>query len=101
MKATPIPERDRYLVTTRDRSRCVRCMVTAPNGQWHHRRGRSIRDKHTHHPCNGVWLCPTCHQWLHSHPLLAQGEGLILPRSASGAVDHAVQNPVGLAAARL
>jgi hypothetical protein len=70
-------------------------MITAPNGQWHHRRGRSIRDKHTHHPCNGVWLCPACHQWLHSHPVLAQGEGLILPRSTTEPWTMPFKTPLG------
>ena len=83
MKATPIPKRSRDVVRARDRHRCVRCQIPAPNGHWHHRRSRSIRDAHTHCPCNGVWLCPTCHAFVHAHPQQAREEGLIAPRSAN------------------
>lgn len=83
MKATAIPERSRFLVRSRDRSRCARCAVPAPNGEWHHRRSRSVRDSHTHCACNGVWLCSTCHRWAHANPTEAKATGFILPRSVT------------------
>jgi hypothetical protein len=79
-RSNTIPKRSRALVKARDRFRCVRCGMPAPEGQWHHRRSRSVRDVHTHCSCNGIWLCPTCHHWAHMNPTAARGEGLILPR---------------------
>lgn len=70
-----IPVQARITVKTRAHFRCERCGVPAPTGQWHHRRSRSRRDEHTHCPCNGVWLCATCHGWVHAHPLEARAEG--------------------------
>jgi hypothetical protein len=60
-----IPTRSRDLVRGRSHGRCERCGVPAPAGQWHHRRRRRVSDEHTHCPCNGVWLCPTCHRQVH------------------------------------
>lgn len=37
-------------------------------------------DEHTHCPCNGVWLCVTCHQWVHAHPNAARTQGWIVSR---------------------
>jgi hypothetical protein len=39
-----------------------------------------VVDPHQHCPCNGVFLCSTCHQWVHSHPFDARGLGLIVSR---------------------
>lgn len=64
----------------RDHHRCMRCLVPAPTGQWHHRRSRSVRDQHQHCPCNGVWLCPTCHRWVHDHPVQARETGFIVSK---------------------
>lgn len=50
------------------------------SGEWHHRRSRSIRDEHQHHPCNGIWLCMTCHKWVHAHPFEARAKGWIVSR---------------------
>jgi 5-methylcytosine-specific restriction protein A len=83
MKTTPIPQRSRDLVRSRERDRCARCQIPSPNGHWHHRRSRSVRDSHSHCPCNGVWLCSTCHTWAHSHPTEAREVGLILMRHQS------------------
>lgn len=80
MKTTAIPERSRDLVKIRDRHRCVRCLIPAPTGHWHHRRGRAVRGPHQHCPCNGVWLCSTCHVWAHANPEQAREVGLIVPR---------------------
>lgn len=74
-----IPTASRLLVVERDLHRCCRCkMPTA--GHFHHRRSRSEIDDHTHCPCNGVYLCPTCHTWAHSHPTEAMKAGFIVSR---------------------
>jgi hypothetical protein len=39
-----------------------------------------VRGEHRHCPCNGVWLCPTCHTWAHGHPFEAKALGLIVSR---------------------
>lgn len=69
------PER-RAVVEKRDRGLCVRC--TGKGTDFHHRRSRRVRDKHTHCSCNGIMLCRTCHKWAHSYPLDAQAEGYIV-----------------------
>lgn len=73
-----IPTKSRDLVRARAHHRCERCLCPAPNGQWHHRRSRRVVNEHTHCPCNGVWLCRTCHQWVHAHPTEAKKEGWIV-----------------------
>lgn len=74
-----VPTAARLLVTERDTHRCCRCgMPTA--GQYHHRRSRSEVDEHTHCPCNGVYLCQTCHTWAHAHPTEAIKSGFIVSR---------------------
>ena len=75
-----IPETARTLVKQRARFRCERCRVPCPGGHWHHRRSRLVRDEHQHCPCNGVWLCPTCHEWAHGHPFEARGSGWIVTK---------------------
>jgi hypothetical protein len=37
-------------------------------------------DPHVHCPCNGVWLCTTCHGWVHQHPFEAKTKGFIVSR---------------------
>lgn len=37
-------------------------------------------DAHTHCPCNGAWLCRTCHDWAHQHPAKARELGFIVSR---------------------
>lgn len=37
-------------------------------------------DRHRHCACNGVWLCGTCHRWVHAHPFIARSVGLIISR---------------------
>lgn len=64
----------------REHHRCCRCGVPAPRGQWHHRRTRSVIDSHTHCSCNGVWLCATCHRWVHANPVKAREDGFIVSR---------------------
>jgi len=64
-KSASIPPKARAQVKQRSHFRCERCGVPAPNGQWHHRRSRRVRDRHQHCPCNGVWLCGTCHRQVH------------------------------------
>lgn len=80
MKATEIPLAARTAVLRRERFRCARCAIPSPSGHWHHRRSRSVRDEHTHHPCNGVLLCAVCHAWVHAHPEKARNEGWIVSR---------------------
>lgn len=52
-------------VRVRDCFRCTRCNAATMEGAWHHRRGKAVRDEHTHCSCNGVWLCHPCHLWAH------------------------------------
>lgn len=78
MKATPIPTASREALDRRDHRQCVRC--GSPRHHWHHRRTRSVRDEHTHHPGNGVSLCTTCHDWCHHNPGEAMALGLIVSR---------------------
>lgn len=73
-----IPASARIIVKGRERLRCMRC--GSPGAQWHHRRSRSVDDPHTHCPCNGVWLCAACHQWVHANPLMARLTGFIVSR---------------------
>ncbi len=82
MKATAISASARRLVQVRDRFHCVHCGAGTVNGQWHHRRSRSIRDELTHSPANGVYLDSGCHSWLHAHPFEARAVGLIVSRYA-------------------
>jgi hypothetical protein len=72
-----IPTRSREIVHTRERGRCLRC---GGRGQeWAHRRRRNVADGHQHCPCNGCWLCNTCHQdWAHKNPIAAREEGFIV-----------------------
>lgn len=76
----PIPTVSREQVKAREAGRCFRCGCPCVDGEWHHRRGRSVRDEHTHCSCNGVWLCKTCHAWCHAHPFEAKSEGLVVTR---------------------
>lgn len=75
-----IPTKSRDLVKARAHHRCERCEAPAYNGDWHHRRTRSVDDEHQHCPCNGVWLCRTCHRWAHDHPDEARRSGWIVSR---------------------
>lgn len=76
-----IPTKSRELVAARERRRCLRCGAPAQAGEWHHRRGRSVRDAHTHCACNGVWLCNTCHAQVHAEPFIARMMGWIVHRN--------------------
>lgn len=77
-RGSPIPAKARALVKQREHHRCCRCGVPAPTGQWHHRRRRNVIDTHRHCTCNGVWLCPTCHAWVHSNVILSVAAGFIV-----------------------
>jgi 5-methylcytosine-specific restriction enzyme A len=83
-----IPKEARWLVHRRQRGLCFRCMM--PGAEWHHRRGRSVVDDHTHCPCNGVLLCATCHRWVHLHPTRAEEAGLIVSRACKEPWDRAL-----------
>lgn len=73
-----IPTAKRQACAQRDDRRCLRC---GGNGyQLHHRRGRAVRDDHTHCTCNLVTLCSVCHAWAHANPGLAMGQGWIVGR---------------------
>lgn len=78
--ATGIPGHRRSQVKEREHNRCFNCGVPTAHGDWHHRRSRSVRDPHQHCACNGVWLCQTCHDWVHAHPFEARTLGLIVSR---------------------
>ena len=59
--------------------RCLRC--GSPNAsEYAHRRTRSVRGEHQHCPCNGAYLCRTCHQWCHANPTTALHEGFMVSR---------------------
>lgn len=77
---TAIPDEARTIVKRRARWRCERCGAPAPGGHWHHRRSRSVHDAHQHCACNGVWLCHTCHTWVHQNPAKAREAGWIVSR---------------------
>jgi hypothetical protein len=97
VKATPIPTAARNKVKTRDQNRCARCGLGCNQGQWHHRRSRSIRDDLTHSPANGVYLCVTCHKWVHEHPFEARATGFIISRYSDPTtepVEHALYGKV-------
>lgn len=87
MKAAPIPTKTRETLTRRSDGLCERCGAGGPT-EVHHRRGRAVRDAHTHCPCNCVRLCRTCHAWAHSHPAVARQEGMILHRTTSEPSQH-------------
>lgn len=40
-----------------------------------------MSDEHQHCSCNGIYLCRTCHDWVHAHPFEAKAAGWIVPRS--------------------
>lgn len=67
-------------VRVREKWRCLRCNAPTKEGAWHHRRGKAVRDEHTHCSCNGVWLCTPCHLAVHAQPLLARNSGFIVSR---------------------
>lgn len=96
MRATPVPAASRGQVRGRSQNRCERCGTPCQTGHWHHRRSRSVRDEHTHHACNGLWLCTTCHLWVHANPMAARAGGFILPRVAALPEQYPVQTPWGL-----
>jgi len=74
-----IPYTSRAAVLDRQRGMCFRCVMHGTD--WHHRRGRSVVDEHTHCPCNGVLLCRACHRWVHANPMDAMDDGLIVRRN--------------------
>lgn len=88
-----IPQRSRNLVKGRDFGRCIRC--AGRGTAWHHRRSRSVVDEHTHCPCNGVWLCKTCHDWVHAHPFEARTAGWIVSRHVEQPSDEPVDSHFG------
>ena len=91
-----IPDASRALVRNRSHGRCERCGVPTANGEWHHRRGRAVKDEHTHHPCNGVWLCGMCHREVHALPILSRDMGFIVSRHIDLPALVAVTTPWGI-----
>lgn len=73
-----IPSAARLVTAGRYGRRCARCR--GPGAETHHRRSRSVRDEHTHCPCNLVLLCSPCHRWAHSNPVEARANGFIVSR---------------------
>ena len=90
-----IPDKARSTVKQRSHGRCERCGCPAPVGAWHHRRGRSVRDQHTHCPCNGVWLCHLCHVDVHAHPAQAQATGFLMSRHVNQPGTVSITTPWG------
>lgn len=82
MPDTAIPTSSRLWVKSREDGHCLRCDTPTAVGAWHHRRSRSVVDEHRHLPCNGIWLCTTCHIWVHGHPFEAREKGFIVARFA-------------------
>ncbi len=59
-----------------------------PGTEWHHRRGKAVKDEHRHCPCNGVTLCGRgnvdgCHGYVHQRPFDARASGLIVLRAVA------------------
>lgn len=83
-RAESFPRKVAALIDARDKW-CVKC-GSPRDLHRHHRRIKGIggdgRD-HTDCACNGVRLCLEHHEWAHSAKgrLLAEAEGLIIPRS--------------------
>lgn len=77
----PIPISSRKLVHSRDGGRCMRC--GGGQVELHHRRGRAVRDEHTHCGCNLVSLCSVDHAWVHANPAEAMRQGWLVTREAS------------------
>lgn len=79
---TAIPTRSRELVLSRQLGLCFGCgaKLSINGGEWAHRRTRAVVDGHTMCPCNGLYLCTTCHQWSHANPLPARQKGWIVSR---------------------
>lgn len=75
-KRKQIPAVARTLVAQRETQRCARC--AGQGWQWHHRRSRRVVEPHRHCPCNGLWLCHTCHRFLHKNPETAMRLGFIV-----------------------
>jgi hypothetical protein len=75
-----IPIEARVIVRERAMARCERCGMPVMPGHVHHRRSRSVHDRHQHCACNLVLLCGTCHSWAHAHPVLATGDGWLVSK---------------------
>lgn len=82
MKRATVDEVVYRAVKVRDLFRCCRCNAPTMEGAWHHRRGKAVVDAHTDCTCNGIWLCHTCHQWVHGHGLIARLRGWIVSRTS-------------------
>jgi 5-methylcytosine-specific restriction enzyme A len=78
VSGSTIPDTARAQVRNRAHSRCERCGVPCPAGQWHHRRSRRVIDSHRHCPCNGVWLCHVCHRQVHRNNTAARTNGWVV-----------------------
>lgn len=80
-----VPTRVREIVRQREAGadgtvpRCLRC--GGKGSEYAHRRTRSEHSVHRHCPCNGMYLCHTCHQvWAHHQPAAAMAEGFMVSR---------------------
>lgn len=73
-----IPTSARETLHEREQGRCLRCAGRATD--WAHRRTRAVHDEHTNCPCNGCYLCHTCHMWCHRNPREATEKGFIVSR---------------------
>jgi len=91
-----IPQKSRLVVRTRAHNRCERCGVGSTRAQWHHRRSRRVRTAHRHCPCNGLWLCPTCHTWVHQNPVEARANGWIVSAHVETPFNITVKSAWGL-----
>lgn len=84
----------REAIQVRSGGRCERC--GGVGGEYSHRRPRGVRDEHTACPCNALWLCRTCHAWLHKNPRSALAEGIALSRYVAEPASRPVTTTAGV-----
>lgn len=78
--ANEIPTRSRLIVKERDGEQCYRC--GSSGAEWSHRRPRAVKGGHFQHcPCNGLWMCRTCHAFCHANPAEARTFGWFVSSS--------------------
>lgn len=67
-----------WAVRARDDHRCQRCGKRDEHGnQAHHVATRKRRPDLRKDVNNGKTVCPSCHSWIHEHPIEAEAAGLL------------------------
>jgi len=56
---------------------CKRCWKYTEHGTSHHKASKGTRPDLRLDVSNGIYLCFTCHRWVHDHPRLAKQDGFI------------------------